>query len=127
MPPPTAPKDFLVPLVHRIRTLYKRIYRLGGLLPKRDKLGIHVTLEATTLAVMMLAIEAAFIRGIAKKPMLEKLRIKVELGKQLVRTEHELEIITQAVYLELGKELVEISKMTTRWIQSLIQKPEKER
>jgi hypothetical protein len=51
--------------------------------------------------------------------MLEKLRLKAEVGKQLVRTEQELGIITDAVYLELVSELVEISKMTTRWIQSL--------
>jgi len=69
--------------------------------------------------MLTLAIEAVFMHGIAKKPTLEKLRIKTEIAKQLVRTEHELGIITDASYLELGGELVEISKMTTRWIQSL--------
>lgn len=69
--------------------------------------------------MMMFAVEAGFMRGITKKPMLEKLRLKAEVGKQLVRTEHELGIITDKTYLELGKELVELSKMTTGWIQSL--------
>lgn len=76
---------------------------------------------------MTLAIEAGFTHGIAKKPMLEKLRLKTEVAKQLVRTEHELGILTDASYLALGEELVEISKMTTRWLQSVLQKPEKER
>jgi len=110
-------------LVHKIRNLYKTIYRLGGTIPKRDKLGIHAVLEATCLAMLTLTIEATFTHSIAKKPMLEKLRLKAEVGKQLVRTEQELEIITESVYLELGKELVEISKMTTKWIQSLVSKP----
>ncbi|MEK7169849.1 MAG: four helix bundle protein [Patescibacteria group bacterium] len=109
----------MVPLVHKIRNLYKTIYRLGSTLPKRDKLGIHSSLEATCLVMLTLAIEASFTRGFAKKPTLEKLRLKAEIGKQLVRTEQELGIITDAVYLEFGSELVEISKMTTRWIQSL--------
>ena len=118
-PPPTASKDFLVPLVHKIRNLYKTIYRLGSTLPKRDKLGIHAVLETVCLTTLTLSIEASFTPGLAKKPTLEKLRLKAEIGKQLVRTEQELGIITDAVYLELGSELVEISKMTTRWIQSL--------
>ena len=119
LPPPTASTFSLVPVVHKIQHLYILIYRLGSKLPKRDKLGIHVVLETVCLAMLTLAIEAVFMHGIAKKPTLEKLRIKTEIAKQLVRTEHELGIITDASYLELGGELVEISKMTTRWIQSL--------
>jgi len=75
--------------------------------------------------MMSLAIEAAFTPRIVKKPILEKLRIKTEVAKQLVRTENELGIIADATYLEFGNKLMEISKMTTRWIQSLL-KPEKE-
>lgn len=67
---------------------------------------------------MMLAIEAGFTHGVTKKPTLERLRLKTEVAKQLVRTEHELGIITETSYLALGKELVELSKMTARWIQS---------
>lgn len=75
----------------------------------------------------MLTIEAAFMHGLVKKPVLERQRISTEVAKQLVRTEHELGILADEEYLALGNELVELSKMTTRWIQSLTQKPEKER
>ncbi|OHA32585.1 MAG: hypothetical protein A3A22_01915 [Candidatus Taylorbacteria bacterium RIFCSPLOWO2_01_FULL_45_34b] len=75
---------------------------------------------------MILAIESTFTRGVAKKPMLEKLRVKTEIAKQLLRTEYELSIITDTLYLDYVSQLVEISKMTTGWIQSLPQKPEKE-
>lgn len=109
----------MVPLAHKIQVLYRKIYRLGNTIAKRDKLGIHSVLETTILAMMTLAIEAGFTSGIAKKPMLERLRLKTEVAKQLLRTEHELGIINNSAYLELGKELVEISRMTTRWIQSL--------
>lgn len=103
------------------------MYRLGAKIPKRDKLGIHSVLETVCLTLMTLAIEATFTRGVAKKPALEKLRVKTEIVKQLVRTEYELNIITDILYLDYASQLVEISKMTTGWIQSLPQKPEKER
>lgn len=102
--------------------MYKAVYRLGLKLPKHDKLGIHAVLETACLHSMALTVEAGFTRGVAKKPMLEKARIKIEIAKQVVRTEHELDILADAEYLALGNELVEISKMTTRWIQSF-QKP----
>ncbi|OHA18086.1 MAG: hypothetical protein A2836_01700 [Candidatus Taylorbacteria bacterium RIFCSPHIGHO2_01_FULL_45_63] len=120
------PNDFLVPLVHKIQNLYKNIYRLGTKIPKRDKLGIHSLFETICLTLMILAIESTFTRGVAKKPMLEKLRVKTEIAKQLLRTEYELSIITDTLYLDYVSQLVEISKMTTGWIQSLPQKPEKE-
>ena len=53
---------------------------------------------------------------------LEILRIKVEILKHLVRTEHELEIIDMKTYLRLSEQLIEISKMTNGWINFVTQK-----
>lgn len=66
-----------------------------------------------------LAIEAAFTPRSAKKSALEKLRIKTEVAKHLVRTEHEIGVIADTQYITVEAQLVEISKMAGGWIRSL--------
>lgn len=53
---------------------------------------------------------------------LENLRLKIEVLKHLIRTEHELRIIEEKTYLRLAEQLVEISKMTNGWINFVTQK-----
>ena len=120
MPPPDNPRfDFPVPIVHKIQICYKHIYRLGKKLPKRDMLGIHALVETACLEMLALAIEAAFTPRAQKKPLLQKLRIKTEVPKQLIRTEHEIAVISETQYIALEEPLVEISKMVNGWIRSV--------
>jgi len=54
-----------------------------------------------------------------KLPTLNSARIKIEVMKRLVRLTGDLAIIENKKYLELEKDLQEISKDTTNWIHSL--------
>ena len=114
-PPPTA-LDKTPAVIHKIRLLHKDLYTTGHALPKRDKLGIHATVEALAVDILALAIKAAFQSRQLKLGTLELMRVKIEILKHLVRTEQELKTITEGVYLRLSTELVEISKMTNGWI-----------
>ena len=105
-----------LPIILKIRLLHKDIYTIGHKLPKRDKLGIHTLIETQCVEILALAVETAFKPKSQKLSTLESLRIKVEILKHLIRTEHELEIIDIEIYLRLSEQLVEISKMTNGWI-----------
>ena len=96
--------------------LHKELHNIGQKLPKRDKLGIHATIETHCVEVLSLAVEAAFRQRQLKLPLLEKLRVRIEVLKHLVRTEHELNIIDEKAYFRLSEQAIEISKMTNGWI-----------
>jgi len=96
--------------------LHKDLYSSAEKIPKRDKLGIHAQIEKQSLVCLVLAIEAAFRSKQEKRAVLEELRLQVEVLKHLIRTEHELSVISEKIYLRLSGQLVEISKMTNGWL-----------
>lgn len=68
-------------------------------------------------------IRATFARKTQKMPILEEVRVSLEVLKHLVRTEHELHIIDEKTYLRMSTIDVEMSKMTNGWIRYLAQNP----
>ena len=117
MTPPTTPS-----IIHKIRILYQDIYYISGKFSKRDKLGIHATIESLCIEILSLAIESAFSPKNLKLNILEKLRIKTNILKNLVRTEYEIKIIDMRTYIRISGQLVEISKMTNGWINFITEK-----
>lgn len=112
MPPP----DRTPSVILKIRLLHKEIYIVGQKLPKREKLGIHAEVEMFCIEILALAIEAAFRHQKQKIPVLGQLRVKIEVLKHIVRTEHECGILDERKYLRLSAQLVAISKETNNWI-----------
>jgi len=92
------------------------LYCIAEKLSKRDKLGIHSQIEKQSVLCLSLAIESAFKPKHLKQSTLENLRVQIEILKHLIRTEHELSIISEKTYIRLSEQLVEISKMTTGWL-----------
>ncbi len=113
------PRNFDVPIVHKISGLYKNIYKLGAKIPKRDKFGIHLKVETILLDVLSTAIDAALTHRDRKKPLLNELRVKIETLKQLIRLMGDLGIIEGKIYIFLEAQLQEISKMAGGWIKYL--------
>lgn len=103
-------------MIHKIRVLHKEVYALGYALPKREKLGIHATVENLCVEILALAVKAAFQSKQIKLGTLETLRVKNEVLKHLIRTEHELGVSKEKTYLHFSAQLVEISKMINGWI-----------
>lgn len=118
MPPP----DTTIPIIHKLRLFHKDIYSIAEKLSKRDKLGIHAQIEKQSLACLALAVESAFKPKSLKHISLESLRLQVEVLKHLVRTESELQVLSEKTYLRLAEQLVEISKMTSGWLVYATQK-----
>lgn len=111
-----------MPIILKIRLLHKDIYTVGEKLNKRDKLGIHKEIDNLCIQCLALAIEAKFCPPQTKNIPLETLRIKISVLKNLIRTESELNIINEKIYLRLAEQAVEISKMTSGWLSFLTQK-----
>lgn len=84
---------------------------------KRDRFGIYLKIENLSLELLALAIEAAYKPRSQKLSVLETLRTKIEIAKQLIRTAHELKIFQDKVYLNLEEGLQEVSKMANGWIK----------
>lgn len=94
----------------------------GKKLGKGDKLGIRAKTEQSFLFSFRLSIEAALTEKNKKLPFAEKLRIEIEITKQLVRLEMEIGIIQNDLYLLWQEKLQEISRMTSGWIKYLEKK-----
>lgn len=106
--------------MHKITELYKTLYHLGYKLPKRDRFGIHLKIEQLSLEIFELSILAALETKMNKTTVLNKLRLKLEVLKRLVRALYELNIVEKKNYLSLESNLIEISKMTNGWLRYLI-------
>mgnify|MGYP001562791446 FL=1 len=63
---------------------------------------------------------AAFTPKTQKLPLLERVRVSLEILKHLVRTEYELRIIDEKTYLRIAELVIETSKMANNWIKYLV-------
>lgn len=75
------------------------------------------------LEIFELAVSASFEPKNNKFPLLNSVRIKIEILKRLFRIMSELKIIEQKKYIELSFDLIEISKMTNGWIKYIKENP----
>lgn len=116
-PPGTTPS-----VIHKIRLLYSDIYCISKKFSKRDKLGLHATIENNCIEILSLSVEAAFKHKNNKLNTLENLRIKTEVLKNLIRAENEMGIIDLKTYVRISEQIVEISKMINGWIAFITQK-----
>jgi len=95
------------------------VYIGSGKVSKRDKLGIYAKVENTLIESLALSIEATYRTRAEKKSVLESVRIKIEIEKQLIRTAYEIGALSEVQYLRWQLSLQEISKMTNGWIKYL--------
>jgi hypothetical protein len=82
-------------------------------------------IENLLLEIIDTVLTAAFQNKNSKLPTLNSARIKIEVMKRMIRLAGELNIVENANYLELEKDLQEISKDTNNWIRSLLPKTSK--
>jgi len=108
-------------LVHKFFEFYKTIYLLSPRIPKKDRFGVYLKIENNCLDVLELLIFASFEVKIKKLSKLNSSRIKIEVLKRLIRLIYELNIIERKKYIDLEKDLQEISKMVNGWIKYLKQ------
>ena len=106
-------------MVHKSNEFYKKLYLVGKKINKRDKFGIWLKIENLSVEILTHTITAALEARASKLPILKIVTVKIEVSKRLIRTCYELSIINQKLYLDLEKDLQELSKMTNGWIKYL--------
>ncbi|MFA7252712.1 MAG: hypothetical protein WC027_02545 [Candidatus Paceibacterota bacterium] len=79
-------------------------------------------MEKIAITILSLAIESAFRPKIEKIAPLERLRVDLGIIQNLIRTEAELKIIEEKIYIRLSSQLVQISKETNNWLNYLTKK-----
>lgn len=79
-------------------------------------------MEDFCVEILSLSIESAFQIRSDKINTLKKLRIKIGVIQNLIRTENELKIINDKAYERISEQIIEISKQTNNWLNSLTQK-----
>lgn len=114
-------------MIHKITGFYKNIYLIGKQISKRDRIGLWQKIEHNCLEILSLTIEAAYLTKIEKPEKLKMARIKIETIKQLVRLTENLQIIKDTTYIKLEREMIEISKMNTNWLNWIIKPKEDSR
>lgn len=105
------------PIVQKFGDFYKAVYQLGKTMPKRERFGVHATLQNHALEAWLLAIAAALEAKNEKLIVLKKLRLEIELMKRLLRIMRELDILNIKIYLSREADLQEISRMANGWIK----------
>lgn len=116
----------MAPIVHHIHIVYKEIYQLGRKIPKRDKLGLHRTIEELCLSTLTASIRASLSSKQDKSPVIREIRIAVETLKYLIRVSCELRVIEEKHYVSVEGKLQEISKMAVGWERYITKQPSKE-
>ncbi|MCI0619591.1 four helix bundle protein [Candidatus Wolfebacteria bacterium] len=95
--------------------MYKELYRIGKQLPKRERFGIHARAEDTLLSCLTLSIQSALASKQEKVALLRSLQIRLEVVKQFVRLEHELEVLPAERYWMIAGQLRDLSRETAGW------------
>ena len=85
-------------------------------MPKRERFGLYARVEGAALECWTLSIQAALTEKSAKANILKKLRIAIDVVKNLVRISQELHVIDGKSYFVLQEKLVEASKMAHGWL-----------
>ncbi|TSC57359.1 MAG: hypothetical protein Greene041679_349 [Parcubacteria group bacterium Greene0416_79] len=119
-----TPPDKTPSVILKIRLLHKELYTIGHKLSKRDKLGIHASVEKCCLELFSMVIAAAFTHRQDKNKivLLKTARVRCEMLANLMRTEHELGIIAEETYLHISSQMVGIGKDLNGWITYQTQK-----
>ena len=115
----------MAPIIVHVQKLYQELYKIGGQVPKRDKLGLHAEIDKACIKTLSACIQASLTSRNNKLAIIREIRISVETMKYLVRISHELSIIDQKKYISIESKLQEISKMATGWEKYITNNPQK--
>ena len=116
VPPPSGKKREEIGIVHSVRRLYKDTYQIGLNLPKKQRFGLWAKIADGIAEYLELAIEAQLLPRRTKLPNLKTMQIRIEIIKQLIRLSEESSIIKDNTYFYLEKQIQDISRMNTNWL-----------
>ncbi|OGY89755.1 MAG: hypothetical protein A2927_03330 [Candidatus Komeilibacteria bacterium RIFCSPLOWO2_01_FULL_45_10] len=108
-----------MPIIIKIRELYKLFYKYLILFPKKDKYTLGAKCENYILATLELLLAAGNAPKSDKLRLIRQASIKFDTLKFFIRVSRELDVLDFKKYLELQKRLQEIGLMLGGWLRSL--------
>ena len=108
-----------MPIIIKIRELYKLFYKYTILFPKKDKYTLGAKCENYILATLELLLAAGNAPKNEKLAIIRQASVKFDALKFFIRISRELDVLDLKKYLELQKRLQEIGAMIGGWQRSL--------
>jgi len=108
-----------LPILHRVYELYKLFYQHLELFPKKDKYTLGKKINDLILEIIELIFLAVNSRLLEKISVLQKISLKIDLLKILIRLAKDIKSLDNKKYIHLQEQLQEIGKMVGGWMKSL--------
>lgn len=113
------PRHTEISLVQRVLDFYKVCHGSIKLFPKLERYTLGQKIENTTLEILELTLQAAYLPKYRKIETIRKAGDKTDLLKYLLRLAYNAGAMNLKKYLLLEEKAIEIGKMFGGWIKSV--------
>lgn len=118
MPPPTG-FTLEIPIFTKLYDFYKNLSQVITSFPKSKRYSLGKRLDQVALDIIELIITARYLAREQKLPILQKVSIKLDLLKILLRLSQQTKCLDNNKYQELASQIVEVGRMLGGWIKTL--------
>lgn len=108
-----------IPIFHKTYEIYKLFSQFITLFPKGKRYTLGQKIDQTILEIIELIIIAGYSTHEQKLPILQKVSIKLDLVKILLRLANETKCMDNNKYQQIISHILEIGKMLGGWIKSV--------
>ncbi len=107
-----------IPILKKSYDLYKAFHEYRKLVPKAERFTIYEQCERTLLDIIEHLFEVGQRKGVDKAAILEKVSVKLNLLRFLIRLMKETKSLDTKKYIVLQEMIDEIGRMLGGWIRS---------
>lgn len=109
-----------IPIIQKIKELYKLFYGYLALFPKKDKYALGVKCELYVIATMELLLSAGSAPKEEKRELIKQANVKFDALKIFLRLAYELRLLDAKKNINLQTYIQEIGRMLGGWQRSLL-------
>ena len=110
-----------LPIINKLRELYKSYYKYSMLLPKKDKYALGNKCEMYIINTLELLLAASSAAKNEKIKFIQQANVKFDALKVFLRIAKDLDLLNNKKYIVLQKQIQEIGRMLGGWQRSLNQ------
>src|SRR3990167_1375118 len=107
-----------IPIFAKIYDFYKNLSQFLTVFPKAKRYTLGQKIDQTSLDIVELTITAGYLPREQKLPLLQKISVKLDLLKILLRLSSETRCLDNNKYQTLISQILEIGKMLGGWLKT---------
>lgn len=115
-------EEFDIPIFKKTYELHKTLCGMRASVPKQDRYAVWLRIENGSLDLAELLLQATALYKTEKLPVLDKVSVKLNILRMLIRLSHDTKAIDGKKYTAIQQQIDEIGRMLGGWIKSM--KPE---